>query len=163
KMADHIGRRFHYHDHGVKKPLAVAKTDQYIELRVHPRYKENYVRYIQVIRNIALDETGPERTDRMERLRKSLMVPQTAMQSATELEAIGADSIVILKEGMASPDPEVRYYSADALAYLGDGAGTQILADAARNEPAFRIFALAALTTLGTPEARECLIKLMVE
>jgi flagellar basal body P-ring protein FlgI len=162
KIADHIGKRFHFHDHGIKKPLATAKTDQHIELRVHPRYKENYIRYIQVIRNIALDETGPERRERMERLRKSLMVPQTAMQSATELEAIGPESVVILKEGLKSPDPEVRYYTADALAYLGDGAGTQVLADAARYEPAFRIFALAALTTLATPEARECLVNLMV-
>ncbi|MGE5191810.1 MAG: flagellar basal body P-ring protein FlgI [Deltaproteobacteria bacterium] len=162
KIADHVGKRFHYHEHGIKKPLATAKTDQHIELKVHPRYKENYIRYIHVIRNIALDETGPERKERMERLRKSLMLPQAAMQSATELEAIGPDSIVILKEGLASSDPEVRYYSADALAYLGDGAGTQVLADAARNEPAFRIFALTALTTLGTPEARECLIDLMV-
>jgi flagellar basal body P-ring protein FlgI len=163
KIADHIGKRFHYHEKGIKKPLATAKTDQHIELRVHPRYKENYIRYIHVIRNIALDETGPERKERIERLRKSLMVPQTAMQSATELEAIGPDAIVVLKEGITSPDPEVRYYSADALAYLGDGAGTQILADAARREPAFRVFALTALTTLGTPEARECLIDLMVK
>jgi len=162
KIADHIGKRFHYHEHGIKKPLATAKTDQHIELRVHPRYKENYIRYIHVIRNIALVESGPERQERMERLRKSLLVPQTAMQSSTELEAIGPESAVILKEGLKSPDFECRYYAADALAYLGDGAGTQILADAARYEPAFRIFALAALTTLGTPEARECLINLMV-
>jgi flagellar basal body P-ring protein FlgI len=163
KIADHIGRRFHYHEHGIKRPLATAKTDQHVELKVHPRYKENYIRYLNVIRNIALDETLTERKERMERLRKSLMSPQTAMQSAMELEAIGPDSIVILKEGITSSDTEVRYYSADALAYLGDGAGTQILADVARNEPAFRVFALAALTTLGTPEARECLVDLMVK
>ena len=155
KIADQIGKRFHYHEHGIKKPLAKAKTDQHVELKVHPRYKENYIRYVHVIRNIALDESAVERRERMERLRKSLMVPETAMKSATELEAIGDDSILILKEGMKSPDPEVRYYSADALAYLGTDAGTQILAEAARNEPAFRVFALAALTTLGTPEARE--------
>lgn len=161
KIADQIGKRFHYHEHGIKKPLATAKTDQHIELKVHPHYKENYIRYVNVIRNIALDETPLERRERMERLRKSLLLPQTASQSATELEAIGADSIVILKEGLTSSDSEVKYYSADALAYLGDGAGCQILADAARNEPAFRVFALAALTTLGTPESRECLINLM--
>ncbi len=163
KIADQIGKRFHYHEHGIKKPLATAKTDQHIELKVHPKYKENYIRYVQVIRNLALDESVVERRERMERLRKSLMVPQTAMQSATELEAIGDDSILILKEAIKSNDPEVRYYSADALAYLGDGAGTQILADAARHEPAFRVFALAALTTLGTPEARDSFINLMVE
>ncbi len=161
KIADQIGKRFHYHEHGIKKPLATAKTDQHIELKVHPHYKENYIRYVNVIRNIALDESPIERRERMERLRKSLLLPQSAYQSATELEAIGPDSIVILKEGLTSPDLEVKYYSADALAYLRDGAGCQILADAARNEPAFRVFALAALTTLGTPEARECLINLM--
>jgi hypothetical protein len=161
KIADQIGKRFNYHDHGIKKPLATAMTDQHIELKVHPRYKENYIRYIQVIRHIALDETALERSERMERLRKSLMVAKTASESATELEAIGQEAIVILKEGLKSTDPEVSYYSADALAYLGEGAGTQILADAARSEPAFRVFALAALTTLGTPEARDALIKLM--
>jgi flagellar basal body P-ring protein FlgI len=161
KIADQIGKRFNYHDHGIKKPLATAMTDQYIELKVHPRYKENHIRYVQVIRHIALDETALERSERMERLRKSLMVAKTASESATELEAIGQEAIVVLKEGLKSTDPEVSYYSADALAYLGEGAGTQILADAARGEPAFRIFALAALTTLGTPEARDALIKLM--
>src|SRR5262249_19932562 len=88
KIADQIGRRFHYHEYGIKKPLATAKTDQHIELKVHPKYKENYIRYVQVIRNIALDESVVERRERLERLRKSLLDPKTAMQSATELEAI---------------------------------------------------------------------------
>jgi len=136
-------------------------TDQHIELKIHPKYKENHIRYVQVIRHIALDETAIERRERMERLRKSLMSPPTASLAATELEAIGADSILILKEGLTSPDPEVRYYSADALAYLGEGVGVHVLAEAAREEPAFRVFALAALTTLGTPEAREALKDLM--
>jgi hypothetical protein len=163
KIADQIGKRFNYHEHGIKKPLAEAKTDQHVELKVHPRYKENYIRYVRVVRAIALDENAIERKERMERLRKSLLDPDTAMKSATELEAIGDDSILILKEGLKSPDPEVRFYSADALAYLGQTAGTAELARAARNEPAFRVFALAALTTLGTPEAREELKKMMIE
>lgn len=163
KIADQIGKRFNYHEHGIKKPLAEAKTDQLVELKVQPRYKENYIRYVRVVRAIALDETAIERKERMERLRKSLLEPDTAMKSATELEAIGDDAILILKEGLKSPDPEVRFYSADALAYLGQTAGTAELAQAARNEPAFRVFALAALTTLGTPEAREELKKMMIE
>jgi len=163
KIADQIGKRFHYHEFGIKKPLAEAKTDAHIELKVHPSYKDNYMRYVRIVRSIALDETALERKERMERLRKSLMVPQTAAKSATELEAIGSDSALILKEGLKSPEPEVRFYSADSLAYLGDGAGTRELAQAARYEPAFRVFALAALTTLATPEARDELRKMMVE
>jgi len=163
KMADQIGKRFHYHEHGIKRPMATAHTDQHIELKVHPRYKENYIRYIQVIRRIVLNESAIERRDRMERLRKSLMVPKTASEAATELEAIGPDSILILKEGLKSPDPLVRFFSADALAYMGESAGTTVLAAAARYEPAFRVFALAALTTLGTDEARALLKELMVK
>lgn len=163
KIADQIGKRFHYHDHGIKKPLAEAKTDQQVELKVHHAYKENFMRYVRVIRAIALDETPLELRERMERLRKSLLVPQTASAAATELEAIGVESSLILKEGLKSPDPEVRFYAADALAYLADGAGTKELERAARYEPAFRVFALAALTTLGTPEARQALKEMMLK
>jgi flagellar basal body P-ring protein FlgI len=162
RIADQIGKRFHYHEHGQKRPLAKAMTDQHIELKVHPLYRENFIRYVQVIRNIALDESALEQKERMERLRKSLLVPQTASQAATELEAIGPESILILREGLKSPDPEVRFYSADALAYLGDGSGVKNLADAARAEPAFRVFAFAALTALGNAEAREHLKDLML-
>lgn len=163
KIADQIGRRFFHHDHGLKEALATAKTNQYIELKVHPRYKENHVRYVQVIRNIALDESQVERRERMERLRKSLLVPTTASQSATELEAIGTEAVLILKDGLKSSNFEVRFYAADALAYLGDGSGIDVLCEAARNEPAFRIFALAALATLGGPEVRDGLKDLMVK
>ena len=163
KIESQIGRRFYHHDHGIKHALATARTDQYIELKVHPRYKQNYVRYVQVIRNIALDESEPQRRERMERLRRALLVPTSASPAATELEAIGSEAILVLKDGLKSPDPEVRYYSADALAYLGDGSGIGVLIEAARNEPAFRVFALAALTTLATPEARDELKNLMVK
>lgn len=164
RIADAIGKRFHDFDHGIKRPLAKAMTDQHIELRVHSRYKENYIRYVQVVRHIALNEKAVEERERLERLRRTLLVPQTASRSATELEAIGAESILILKEGLRSPDPEVRFYSADALAYLGDSAGSQILADAARHEEAFRVFAFAAMATL-TDDAvtRDFLCELMSE
>lgn len=163
RIALAIGRRFHYFDHGIKKPLSKAMTDQYIELKVHPRYKENYVRYVQVIRQIAINESPVEQRERMERLRKSLLVPQTAGKSAMELEAIGSEAILILKEGLKSPSAEVRFYSADSLAYLGDGSGSKELAAAARDEEAFRVFALAALATLDDPVTRELLNELMTK
>jgi flagellar basal body P-ring protein FlgI len=163
RIASTIGKRFHSFEHGLKKPLATAKTDQKIELKIHPRYKDNFVRYVQVIRHIAINETEVEKRERMERLRKSLLVPQTAGNSAMELEAIGHDSILILKEGLKSQSAEVRFYSADALAYLGDSSGAQVLAEAARNEDAFRVFALAALATLDDTVTRDLLKDLMTE
>jgi flagellar basal body P-ring protein FlgI len=163
RIADHIGKRFYSYDNAVKKSLAVAKTDQYIELTVHPRYRENYVRYVQVIRHIALNESAVEQRERMERLRKTLLDPATTLRSAMELEAIGIDSIPVLKEGLKSRDFEVRFYSADALAYLGDSSGAPELAAAARNEEAFRVFALAALAVIDEPPTRELLKELIAE
>lgn len=143
-----IGNRFHNHEKGIKKSLATAKTDQHIELKIHPRYKENYIRYVQVIRHMALSETPLEQRRRIEKLRKQLLVPQTASKAALELEALGKESLPILKEGLESPYTEVQFYSADALAYLDDSSGVEILARLARDEEAFRVFALAALTNL---------------
>lgn len=163
RIAATIGKRFHSFEHGLKKPLATAKTDQKIELKIHPRYKENYIRYVQVIRHIAISESEVEKRERMERLRKALFVPQTAAKSAMELEAIGHDSVLILKEGLKSPSAEVQFYSADALAYLGNSSGAKILADAARNEDAFRVFALAALATLDDTVTRDLLKELMTK
>ncbi len=149
RIADAIGRRFYDMVQGRKIPMAKAKTDQYIELRVPERYRENYMHYLHVVRAIAINESIVEQRERLERLRKMLFNPATAGRGAQELEAIGtAEAKLILREGLQQSDPEVRYYAADGLAYLGDPSGSEILAEAARNEPAFRVFALAALATL---------------
>jgi hypothetical protein len=66
-----------------------------------------------------------------------------------------------LKAGLKSKDPEVRYNAAVALAYLGDATGLDELADAARNQYAFRIFALAAMASLEDPEVHVKLRELM--
>jgi flagellar basal body P-ring protein FlgI len=149
RIAERIGQRFHHYDHGVKQPMATAFTDQKVELIVHPRYRNNYLRYVEVIRRIAFKESAVEERLRMEKLKTSLLIPTQASDSALQLEAIGTATIPILKEGLKSPSAEVRFYSADALAYLGDDFGARELAAAAKNEPAFRVFALAALADLN--------------
>ncbi len=78
-----------------------------------------------------------------------------------ELEAIGDEAVRILKTGLASSDPEVKFYSAEALAYLDCEAAAQPLADAARDEPAFRWHALTALSTMDHVEAYEALTDLL--
>lgn len=165
RIADAIGRRYYETVNGRKIPMAKAKTDQYIELRVPERYRENYTHFLQVVRAIAINESAVEQRERLERLRKRLLVGQTAGRAALELEAIGsAEAKLTLKEGLENPDPEVRFYSADALAYLGDPSGVAILTAAARNEPAFRVFALAALSTLDRDAAvQDSLRQLMTQ
>ena len=49
-----VNRRFHTYAGGTKKGVANPKDDQHIDLIVHPRYKDNVERYMQVVRAIAI-------------------------------------------------------------------------------------------------------------
>jgi Flagellar P-ring protein/HEAT repeats len=153
RIASAIGRRFFEYDkHGQQIALAEAKTDQQIKLKVLSKYRDNYPRYLEVIRKIAFKETDVARQVRMKRLRSELLQPDTCANAALELEAIGDRSIPILKSGLTNADPEVRYHAAMALGYLADPSCLDVLADAARNQYAFRIFALAAMASFEDPE-----------
>lgn len=164
RISDVIGRRFHHFDeHGIKKPMATAKTDQRIVLKVHPRYKDNYPRYLQVIRHLAFRETPVELRVRMNRLQHDLFVPETASSSAFQLEAIGSPAIPILKQGLLAPTLECRFHAAVSLAYLGESTGLAALVESAKKEPAFRVFALAAMSAFDDAEAHIALRDLMNE
>jgi flagellar basal body P-ring protein FlgI len=164
RIADRIASRFHhYNKHGLKESLAKASTDRKIELQLHPRYKENFPRYLQVIRNMSLNETPVAARVRMQKLKQQLNNPETSEIAALQLEAIGPDSIPILKSGLKNDDIEVRFNAAVAMAYLGDSDGLPALIEVVRKEPAFRVFALAAIAALDDVEAHFELRDLMSE
>lgn len=152
RIADRIGERFHDHsDRGIKVSMAKAKDDQFIELKVHPYYKNNYPRYMEVIRKIVFKESLVEQRDRLDKLRDQLNNPDTSALAAIRMEAIGAEAIPFLKTGLNSASKEVRFYAAEALAYMKDESGVEILADCAKTERAFRAYAYAALASLDSP------------
>ncbi|MEZ6057837.1 MAG: flagellar basal body P-ring protein FlgI [Planctomycetaceae bacterium] len=160
RIADRIGTRFFdYDDDGIQRKLAEAKTHSKIELDVHSRYRDNYPRYLQTIRHIELKDTSASRHQRLQELALELRNPAQAEQAALRMEAIGVEAIPFLKSALTSttgepPLPiECRFHAAQSLAYLGDTAGVNTLVEAARTEPAFRVFALAALSATMSPEA----------
>ena len=156
-----INQRFFTIDAGVKKGVANPERDNYLDLAVSPRYKHNLARYLRVVRNIALRETPIERTQRLQLLEKKLLEPTSCWLAAIQLEAIGPEGIPSLKEGLKSSDPEVRFYSAEALAYLDQPESAAPLAEAAKNEAAFRWHALTALSTLTHVAALDGLSELL--
>ena len=81
--------------------LAVAKaeTDQKIELKVLSKYRDNYPRYLDVIRKIAFRETPLAKQVRMKTLRWELLNAETSAAASLKLEAIGERAIPILKGG----------------------------------------------------------------
>lgn len=162
RLADKIGERFYdFNEYGTQEPLAKPQTDQRIILSVHPNYKNNYPRYLQVIQNIAFRETPVSRRVRMKRLKKDLMKPENAQNAALQLEAIGQDAIPILKTGLKSKDLECRFHAAMALSYLDETGGVATLSEAALKERAFRVFSFASLSIIDDPQANLALRDLM--
>ncbi len=162
QIAAAINKRFYVHVDGRKQGVAVPKTEEFIELAVHARYKDNVGRYMRVARNIAVSESVNVRQSRLQLLERQLADPLTAANAAIRLEAIGSDQAVeILKKALKTNDPEVRFYAAEALAYLDQTAAVETLAAVARDEPAFRVNALAALSAMDDVIAYDALRDLL--
>src|SRR5262249_22056238 len=122
QIGDSINRRFHTYIKGMKQGVATPKSDEFIALEVHPRYGHNLGRYLQVVKSIAVSESQQQQLDRLEQLERQLLDPVTSATAAIRLEAIGKDGIRILKKGLDSADPEVRFRAAESLAYLDDAS-----------------------------------------
>ena len=156
-----INQRFFALDAGVKRGVANPERDNYLALAISPRYKHNLARYLRVIRQIPLRETPVERVERIQILEKKLLEPTSCVLASLQLEAIGNEAIGPLQAGLKSSDPEVRFYAAEALAYLDQPEAAAPLAAAAKNESAFRWHALTALSTLTHVAALDSLNELL--
>jgi flagellar basal body P-ring protein FlgI len=162
QVASAINHRFYTHIDGRRQGVASPKTEEFIEVALHPRYKDNVGRYMRVLRNIAVGESAQVLQDRLTLLDHQLADPLTAANAAIRLEAIGNErAIEILNRALVINDPEVRFYAAEALAYLDQTAAVKTLADVARDEPAFRANALAALSAMDDVVAYDALTELL--
>ena len=161
RIQEVVNRRFHTFDRGNKVGVAKAKTDEAIELVMHPRYFDNVDRYLRVIRSLPMRESDRELSQRLVVLEKQLLDPISSSRAALQLEAIGKRGADTLRKGLKSNDPEVRFYSAEALAYLDESGVAEYLAEAAAKEPAFRVFALAALSVMEDYDSQDQLHKLL--
>ncbi len=148
QIGETLNRRFHLFRHGVKEGVAKPLRPEFVELAVHPRYRDNISRYLRVVRAVPIKESPDEQAARLIQLERQLLDPFSSATAALRLEAIGRDSSGVLIKGIESKDPEVRFYAAEALAYLDEPKAAAPLAQAAREEPAFRAYALAALSAM---------------
>jgi hypothetical protein len=156
-----INARFHRGRGAGKQGVAEPKRDNYVELQIPSRYKQNLARYIRVVRSIALNETAVQRAARIDLLERRLLERTSAARAALQLEAVGDDAIPALEKGLLSRETEVRFYAAEALAYLDQEQAAPVLREMAEQEPAFRWHALAALTAMDHVAAYEALSALL--
>ena len=162
RVADQINKRFFTKIGGKTEGVATAKTDTIVELRVHPTYKDNIERYMQVLLSVVCYETVEQRGKRIEELKKTVLERKTAQDSALKLEALGKPGIESLKGGLTSSDPEIRFYCAESLAYLDVVQAVKPLAEIAKTEPAFRVRAFGALSSMHSDLEAEAALREML-
>ncbi len=138
-----------------------VKSDKYLTLNIPANYHQNQYRFFQVVENLSVVDNPTLRANRLNTWGKDLLDPAKAGASAIRLEGVGQNAIPMLKNGLTSPHPQVRYFAAEALAYLGDDSGVNVLADAVANRPQFRAYALAALAATDQPSSNLRLRELM--
>ncbi len=156
QVQDVINKRFSYTRTGYagKKRVAEAQAGATrINLEVPEEYRDNVVRYVNVVCAISFFETSDELNERIDRLAVQLLDPETSEFASIQLEAIGPrneKALDAIRKGMDSADPTVRFNSAITAAYFNERPDRQktarILADFAANDPTRRP---AALATLG--------------
>lgn len=127
---------------------AAAKTKSVVTLAVPPQYKHNLPRYLRVVRMIPLEELPAPSSTYRRRLETDLLDPAETVKAALRLEALGPDSVAVLKRGLKSEQTLVRFTSAEALAYLGDPACGEELARLVEEQPALRAYCLTAMASL---------------
>jgi flagellar basal body P-ring protein FlgI len=158
---DAINQRFHQLSGIDQKGMASAKSDQIIILNVPRVYHQNQYRYFQVIEHLPILDSPDLRAQRQARWGKELLDPKMAGVAALKLEGIGRNAIDTLKPGLASPNAQVRFFAAEALAYLNDTSGVQVLRDSVVSRPDFRLFGLAALAAMDQSASILALRELM--
>jgi hypothetical protein len=143
-IAAAINNRFYHFDHGSKLGVARPINSHLIELSVASQYRRNVGRYMRVVQNISLGESPADHLLRIQMLETKLLEPTSSANAALQLEGLGKEGVDILHKGLQSSDPEVRFYSAEALAYFDDPLAAPVLVESAANERAFRWHALTA-------------------
>jgi hypothetical protein len=160
-ISNAINLRFTHYVGNQRNGVAVPKTPAFIDLAIPAKYKHNVQRYMRVVRAIPVRLSPTERVLFMKDLEDELLEPTSTARAAIKLEALGKEAVPTLKRGLASNDIEVRFYSAEALAYLDDETAAATLAQIAAQERAFRWHALAALASIQHVSSYESLTQLI--
>lgn len=160
-ISNAINQRFSHFVGNQRKGVAIPKTPALIELAIPSNYRNNVQRYMRVVRAVPLRLSQSELPLALNQLREELLEPTSTAQAALKLEAIGKPAVDVLQQGVQSDDIEVRFYSAEALAYLGDQTVAPIIAQIAAQERAFRAHGLTALSAIQHVSSYEALTQLL--
>ena len=162
RVQEAINKQFGFYEDGHRVAVAKAHSGVDIELRVHPRYRNNLSRYLEVILSVPLFDAPKDRAERIQRLETEVYDPRTTVRASLELEAFGKEGVPILKDAMKKSDnPGVRLCTAEALAYLNESDAAETLGQLTAEFPEYKVFTLSALSALNDYSSVEQLLILL--
>ena len=161
RIAGAINQRFHKFGTSKRVGIANPTRDNFIELELVNAYRRNVPRFLNVVQAINIGESKAERINRLQVLEAKLLEPTSSKNAALELEAIGKDAVSILMTGLQSSDTEVRFYSAESLAYMDIQEAAAPLGEVAESHIEFRWYALNALSAMADISALDALSGLL--
>jgi Flagellar P-ring protein len=141
--------------------MAKAVNKEVINMRVPFIYRYDHQRFLHVATFTPLNRADPNLTNYRQRLQKMLLDPRESWRAARRLEALGSDSIPILKNGLESDHPFVRFCSAESLAHLSSTAGVDALTQVAAKHPLLAKSCTTALADLGESICKDRLMDLL--
>jgi hypothetical protein len=158
-----VNERFHQSEAGKQKGAATAKSDGFLVLNVPTSYHQNQERFFRVVQLLPMIDTPALRASRMAAWSKELLDPRTGGVAAMRLEGLGPSAAESLQAGLQSTNSQVKFFAAEALAYLDDPSGAETLAQTAVTLPKLRAYALGALAAMEQSAAHMRLRQLMDE
>ncbi|MDR1494007.1 MAG: flagellar basal body P-ring protein FlgI, partial [Planctomycetaceae bacterium] len=165
EIEQRINRRFKIPGEPTGVAKAKSQPSVSVDVKMHPDYRVAPNRYLAVLLSIRCFENETEQAKRLEELKNELLDPSTSLLAALQLEALsGKAGTEALNEGLKSSNENVRFYSAEALAYMNKPGAGEILANIARQNLEKRASAILALSAMGSnQEAMENLAPLLAE
>jgi hypothetical protein len=160
KVADRINATFPVKGLGIEG-IASAKSKSIIFLGIPAHYRHDLPHYLRVVRAIPLDRVPPANSSYRKNLADCLLDPGQSLAAALRLEALGEESVPVLKQAMSAPSPLTRFAAAQSLAYLRKPACAEELARLAREYPILRAHCINAMSSLNESACQTRLVELM--
>lgn len=144
-----------------KGDMAKALNEKALAVRVPYAYRYNHERFLRVARLLPMADSADEMRRYRKRLESMLLDPKHAVRAALRLEALGKDSVPVLKQALSSEHALVRFAAAESLTYLDSTSGVEELAKLAVSSPELRAYGLIAMAGLDEAVCRAQLGELM--
>lgn len=156
-----INERFTFFNGHKKTGIATPRDSNFIEISVPKKYLRDPYHFVNVVLRIGFNETSEQFDQRLASLSQQLLEPTSVREACWQLEAIGPRAAEALVAGLASQDPEIRFYTAHSLAYLNDSRAIPALKNLCLQEPAFRAMCFNGLVAIDSFEADDALEELL--